>query len=76
MEVVLSQRVRQQKEKEKLGHPPIAKAILLSRYSEKNLMALVSAAYFDASGKQQGYPFLTMVGATAPIKKWIRFEKQ
>jgi hypothetical protein len=37
---------------------------------------MLSAAYFDASGKQQGYAFLTVAGAASPIKKWIRFEKQ
>lgn len=37
-------------------------------------MGLPSAAYFDASGKQEGYPFLTVAGAASPIKKWIRFE--
>ena len=37
---------------------------------------MLCAAYFDASGKQGGYPFLTVAGATSPIKKWIRFEKQ
>jgi hypothetical protein len=35
-----------------------------------------SAAYFDASGKQEGHPFLTVAGAASPIKKWNRFEKQ
>ncbi len=39
-------------------------------------MRILSAAYFDASGKQEGHPFLTVAGATSPIKKWIRFEKQ
>jgi hypothetical protein len=54
----------------------IAKVMLLARYSEDTPMALLSAAYFDASGKQEGYPFLTVVGAASPIKKWIRFENQ
>ncbi len=35
---------------------------------------MLCAAYFDASGKQEGYPFLTVAGAAAPTKKWIRFE--
>jgi hypothetical protein len=39
-------------------------------------MGMISAAYFDASGKQKGYPFVTVAGAASPIKKWIRFEKQ
>ena len=39
-------------------------------------MGMVSAEYFDASGKQEGYPFLTVAGAASPIKKWIRFETQ
>lgn len=54
----------------------LARVIWLGRYSERNLMGLLSAAYFDASGKRQGYRFLTVAGAVAPIKKWIRFEKQ
>src|SRR5260370_11697883 len=39
-------------------------------------MGMFSAAYFDASGKQEGYDFLTVTGAASPIKKWARFEKQ
>lgn len=39
-------------------------------------MGMLCAAYFDASGKQEGYPFLTVGGAASPIKKWIRFENQ
>jgi hypothetical protein len=39
-------------------------------------MGMISAAYFDASGKQEGYPFVTVAGAASPIKKWGRFEKQ
>lgn len=39
-------------------------------------MGMLCAAYFDASGKQEGYPFLTVAGAASPIKKWIRFERQ
>jgi hypothetical protein len=54
----------------------IAEAIWLGRYSRANVMGLLSAAYFDASGKQKGYPFLTVAGAVSPIKKWIRFERQ
>jgi hypothetical protein len=37
---------------------------------------MLCAAYFDASGKLAGYPFLTVAGATSPIEKWILFEKQ
>jgi hypothetical protein len=51
----------------------IAKGIWLGRYSRDNVMGLLSAAYFDASGKQKGYSFLTVAGAVSPIKKWIRF---
>jgi hypothetical protein len=54
----------------------LAKAIWLGKYSRENFMGLLSAAYFDASGKQQGFPFLTVAGAASPIKKWIRFERQ
>ncbi len=39
-------------------------------------MGLLSAAYFDASGKQERHSFVTVAGATSPIKKWIRFEGQ
>lgn len=39
-------------------------------------MAMLFAAYFDASGKENAVPFLTVGGAGSPIKKWIRFEKQ
>src|SRR5260370_1514179 len=39
-------------------------------------MGMLSAACFDASGKQEGYDFLTVAGAASPIKKWARFEKQ
>jgi hypothetical protein len=39
-------------------------------------MGMLSAAYFDASGRQEGYPFLTVAGAASPIKKWIRFEEK
>ena len=38
-------------------------------------MAMLYAAYFDASGKNEGYPVLTVAGAVAPVKKWIRFER-
>lgn len=37
-------------------------------------MGLLSAAYFDASGKES-YPFLSVAGAASPIKKWVRFER-
>lgn len=39
-------------------------------------MAMLYAAYFDASGKRKGYAVLTIAGALSPVKKWIRFEKQ
>src|SRR6266478_9105822 len=38
-------------------------------------MAMHCAAYFDASGKREGYPFLSVAGASSPIEKWILFEK-
>jgi len=38
-------------------------------------MGLVSAAYFDASGKQEGFSCITVAGAVSPVKKWVRFEK-
>ena len=37
---------------------------------------MLCTAYFDASGKREGYSILTVAGAVAPIKKWIRFEKR
>lgn len=39
-------------------------------------MAMFYAAYFDASGKHEGYRVLTIAGAVSPLKKWSRFEKQ
>jgi hypothetical protein len=39
-------------------------------------MVLLYAAYFDASGEAEGYAVLTIAGAVAPVKKWIRFETQ
>jgi hypothetical protein len=54
----------------------IAKAIWLSRYSRENIMGMLFAAYFDASGKEDTFTFLTVGGAGSPVKKWIRFEKQ
>jgi hypothetical protein len=38
-------------------------------------MVMICAAYFDASGKQSGYRFLTVAGASSPIEKWTLFEK-
>ena len=38
-------------------------------------MRLCYAAYFDASGKAEGFQFMTVAGAVAPIKKWIRFKR-
>lgn len=52
----------------------IANAIWLSRFSKDNIMGLLSAAYFDASGKQHGYSFMTVAGAASSVKKWDRFE--
>jgi len=54
----------------------MARIIWLGDYSEKRYMTMLFAAYFDASGKKEGYPVLTVAGAVAPLKKWIRFEKQ
>jgi hypothetical protein len=54
----------------------LARVIWLGRYSTENLMGLLHAAYFDASGKREGFTVLTVAGAVAPIKKWIRFEKR
>lgn len=37
-------------------------------------MAMMYSAYFDASGKQDAHSAITVAGAVAPVKKWIRFE--
>jgi hypothetical protein len=42
----------------------------------KNLMALAFAAYFDASGKHDIHPVITVAGAVSTVTKWVRFEKQ
>jgi hypothetical protein len=39
-------------------------------------MGLFYAAYFDASGDSDGFPVLSVAGAVAPVKKWVRFECQ
>jgi hypothetical protein len=40
-------------------------------------MGMFYTAYFDASGKHtKKYRILSVAGALAPIKKWIRFEQQ
>jgi len=40
-------------------------------------MGMFYTAYFDASGKQTPkYKVLSIAGALAPVKKWIRFENQ
>jgi hypothetical protein len=53
----------------------LARVIWLGRYSEENLMGMLYAAYFDASGKE-GFPFVTVAGAVSSIKKWTRFERE
>jgi hypothetical protein len=37
---------------------------------------VLHAAYFDASSDRADFPVLTVTGAVAPVKKWIRFEHQ
>lgn len=37
---------------------------------------MLYAAYFDASSDRADFPVMTVAGAVAPIKKWIRFEHQ
>jgi len=56
------------------GH--LAKALWFGKYSKDNRMGLPSAAYFDASGKKEGYTFLTVAGGASPISKWTRFERE
>jgi hypothetical protein len=58
------------------GIEHLARIIWLGRYSEENIMGMFYAAYFDASGKEDCSPVLTIAGAVAPLKKWIRFERQ
>lgn len=53
----------------------LARVIWLGRYSEANLMGMLYAAYFDASGKK-GFPFVTVAGAGSSVKKWIQFEEE
>jgi hypothetical protein len=53
-----------------------ARLIWLGDYSKENLMAMMYAAYFDASGKPDRHPVLSVAGAVASIKKWGRFEPE
>jgi hypothetical protein len=40
-------------------------------------MAMLSyTAYFDLSGEHSGFPVISVAGAVAPVKKWIRFEHE
>jgi hypothetical protein len=39
-------------------------------------MAIMYAAYFDASGQPRGSAVLSVAGAASPIKKWMRFERE
>jgi len=39
-------------------------------------MVMLHAAFFDASGKCEGFDILTVAGAAAPMKKWERFDAQ
>ncbi len=38
-------------------------------------MAMMYAAYFDASGKQDRHPVLSVAGAAATVERWVRFER-
>ncbi len=52
-----------------------ARILWLSKYSKENLIALLCAAYFDASGRKD-YPVMSVGGAIAPVYKWVRFEQE
>lgn len=54
----------------------LARAIYLRRYSREMLMVTLHAAFFDASGKREGFDVLTVAGAATPMKKWLRFDKR
>jgi len=54
----------------------MARIIWLGRYTRENFMGLFYAAYFDASGENEGFPILSVAGAVAPVSKWVRFERQ
>jgi hypothetical protein len=53
----------------------LARMLWLGEFSQRNLLVMLYAAYFDVSGEPVGYPVFTVGGAVAPIKKWIRFER-
>jgi hypothetical protein len=54
----------------------IAMSVQLGSYSPNNIVTLCSA-YLDASGKlQRGNAAMTVAGFAAPVKKWIRFERE
>jgi hypothetical protein len=55
----------------------LARIIWLGGYSKEKLMGMFYTAYFDVSGKHTTkYKLLTVAGAVAPVKKWVRFEHQ
>jgi hypothetical protein len=51
----------------------VARSLWLNVYHKDNLMAMLYSAYFDASGKQDVHPSITVAGAVAPLKKWESF---
>jgi hypothetical protein len=56
----------------------IAHLLWLGRYSKNNNMALFYSGYFDASypgSLAVAHPVITVAGAIAPVKKWVRFER-
>jgi hypothetical protein len=52
----------------------IAKSLWLSQYEPDNFMAILHTAYFDASGKKDAHPSITVAGAVASLRKWGSFE--
>lgn len=52
----------------------LARILWLGDYSSENLMAILHTAYFDASGKKDSHPSVTVAGSVASARKWERFE--
>jgi hypothetical protein len=67
-------RAKSQRRYSELDH--LVRAIYLGKYSQGMLMGMLHAAFFDASGKREGFEILTVAGAVAPMKKWLRFDSE
>jgi hypothetical protein len=53
----------------------LIRSIYLGRYSPEMMIGMLYAAFFDTSGEAKGFDILTVAGAAAPMKKWIRFDR-